>query len=131
MQHVEGGVKTLKNDTKEMIRQAAVSEFMDKGFAGASLRQIVKNAGVTTGAFYKYYPTKEALFAELVEEHAEHIYNIYDEILADFEELSPEAQTARMKETSRLCRCRRLYHPELRIVSCGNGNEIPSSLKVA
>ena len=56
-----------------MIRQAAVSEFMDKGFAGASLRQIVKNAGVTTGAFYKYYPTKEALFAELVEEHAEHI----------------------------------------------------------
>ena len=91
----------MKNDTKEMIRQAAVSEFMDKGFAGASLRQIVKNAGVTTGAFYKYYPTKEALFAELVEEHAEYIYNIYDEILADFEELSPEAQTARMKETSR------------------------------
>ena len=77
----------MKNDTKEMIRQAAVSEFMDKGFAGASLRQIVKNAGVTTGAFYKYYPTKEALLAELVEEHAEHIYNIYDEILADFEEL--------------------------------------------
>ena len=36
-----------------------------------------------------------------MEEHAEHIYNIYDEILADFEELSPEAQTARMKETSR------------------------------
>ena len=52
----------MKNDTKEMIRQAAVTEFMDKGFAGASLRQIVKNAGVTTGAFYKYYPTKEALF---------------------------------------------------------------------
>ena len=91
----------MKNDTKEMIRQAAVSEFMDKGFAGASLRKIVKNAGVTTGAFYKYYPTKEALFAELVEEHAEHIYNIYDEILANFEELSPEEQTARMKETSR------------------------------
>ena len=90
----------MKNDTKEKIRQAAVSEFMDKGFAGASLRQIVKNAGVTTGAFYKYYPTKEALFAELVEEHAEHIYNIYDEILADFEELPPEEQTARMKEIS-------------------------------
>ena len=37
--------------TLENIQEAALTEFLDKGFLGASLRQIVKNAGVTTGAF--------------------------------------------------------------------------------
>lgn len=32
-------------DTLERIQQAALEEFSEKGFLGASLRQIVKNAG--------------------------------------------------------------------------------------
>ena len=56
--------------TLENIQEAALTEFLDKGFLGASLRQIVKNAGVTTGAFYGYFPNKEALFAAIVEPHA-------------------------------------------------------------
>ena len=44
--------------TLERIQEAAMTEFLDKGFLGASLRQIVKNAGVTTGAFYKTILTK-------------------------------------------------------------------------
>lgn len=31
--------------TLEKIQQAALTEFLDKGFLSASLRQIVKNAG--------------------------------------------------------------------------------------
>ena len=56
--------------TLEKIQQAALDEFSEKGFFGASLRQIVKQAGVTTGAFYGYYSSKEALFAAIVEPHA-------------------------------------------------------------
>lgn len=41
-------------------------EFLEKGFKDASLRNIVKRAGVTTGAFYGYYPDKKALFEALV-----------------------------------------------------------------
>ena len=52
------------SDTLEKIQQAALEEFSEKGFLGASLRQIVKNAGVTTGAFYGYFSSKEALFME-------------------------------------------------------------------
>ena len=51
------------NGTLEKIHEAAMAEFLDKGFQGASLRQIVKNAGVTTGAFYGYFSGEEALFA--------------------------------------------------------------------
>ena len=56
--------------TLEKIQQAAMEEFSEKGFQGASLRQIVKQAGVTTGAFYGYFSSKEALFASIVEPHA-------------------------------------------------------------
>ena len=48
-------------DTLERILQAAMEEFSEKGFLGASLRQIVKRAGVTTGAFYGYFSSKETL----------------------------------------------------------------------
>ena len=58
--------------TLEKIQEAAMSEFLDKGFLGASLRQIVKNAGVTTGAFYGYFSSKEALFASIVEPTPRH-----------------------------------------------------------
>ena len=56
--------------TLENILQTAMEEFSDKGFLGASLRQIVKRAGVTTGAFYGYFSSKEALFSAIVEPHA-------------------------------------------------------------
>ena len=48
--------------TLHLIRSAAMQEFLKKGFKSASLRNIVKIAGVTTGAFYGYYDSKEDLF---------------------------------------------------------------------
>ena len=42
----------MKDDreTKEKLLASAEHEFMEKGYQGASLRNISKNAGVTTGA---------------------------------------------------------------------------------
>ena len=57
--------------TLQKIHQVAIQEFLEKGFQGASLRNIVKEAGVTTGAFYGYYKSKEELFDALVKEHAD------------------------------------------------------------
>lgn len=44
-------------DTLERIQQAALDEFSEKGFLGASLRQIVKHAGVTTAALLRSWFT--------------------------------------------------------------------------
>ena len=60
--------KTMKQQeetTLERIRRAAMKEFQEKDFLSASLRRIVKAAGVTTGAFYGYFDSKEALFESL------------------------------------------------------------------
>lgn len=61
----------------EAILHAAEIEFLEKGFQNASLRNIVKEAGVTTGAFYRYYPSKDALFAALVEPHANYVKGLF------------------------------------------------------
>lgn len=54
--------------TLNLIHTAAMQEFLEKGFKSASLRNIVKTAGVTTGAFYGYYNSKEDLFEALMGE---------------------------------------------------------------
>ena len=88
------------SDTLEKIQQAALEEFSEKGFLGASLRQIVKNAGVTTGAFYGYFSSKEALFASLVEPHAAALMGRFMEAQTCFAELPEEEQPAHMGESS-------------------------------
>ena len=45
--------------TLERIHLAAKAEFLEKGYKDASLRNIVKSVGMTTGAFYGYYKSKE------------------------------------------------------------------------
>src|SRR5699024_10391459 len=88
---MEGPMETKSNATLENIQQAALVEFLDKGFLGASLRQIVKNAGVTTGAFYGYFSSKEALFASIVEPHAAALMGRFMQAQTSFAEL-PEAE---------------------------------------
>ena len=78
--------------TLEKIQEAALAEFLDKGFQGTSLRQIVKNAGVTTGAFYGYFSSKEALFNALVEPHATALMGMFMEAQIAFAELPEEQQ---------------------------------------
>lgn len=63
-----GGAYLPKTDrgTLNKIHEAAKKEFLEKGFKDASLRNIVKTVGVTTGAFNGYYKSKEELFEALV-----------------------------------------------------------------
>ena len=87
-------------DTLERIQQAALEEFSEKGFLGASLRQIVKNAGVTTGAFYGYFSSKEALFASIVEPHAAALMGRFMQAQTGFAELPEKEQPEHMGEAS-------------------------------
>ncbi|HIV21544.1 MAG TPA: TetR/AcrR family transcriptional regulator, partial [Candidatus Scatomorpha stercorigallinarum] len=89
--------------TRDNILRAAMAEFLDKGFQGASLRQIVKNAGVTTGAFYGYFSSKEALFNALVEPHAAALMGKFMEAQTSFAELPEEQQSDHMGVESSHC----------------------------
>lgn len=89
--------------TLQAILTAAKAEFLEKGFRGASLRNIVKTANVTTGAFYGYYKSKEALFDALVGKQADYVLSIYNKAQADFAMLPPDEQKKHMSEISGTC----------------------------
>lgn len=65
-----------EKETKDNLLKSAKKEFIQKGYQKASLRNICKNAGVTTGALYFFFNDKEDLFGSLVEEPLKNLYNI-------------------------------------------------------
>jgi len=42
--------------------------FAQKGYSSITMRQMAQGLGVSTGTLYHYFPSKEALFVQLVEE---------------------------------------------------------------
>ncbi len=53
-------------NAKERILEAALEVFSHKGFHPATMDEIAEKAGVGKGTLYRYFETKEKLFAELV-----------------------------------------------------------------
>jgi AcrR family transcriptional regulator len=52
---------------KELLGQC-FNLFAEKGYAAITMRQIATGLGVSTGTLYHYFPSKEALFEQLLEE---------------------------------------------------------------
>ena len=66
------------NLTKERILNCAMKEFCDKGYNNTNIRNIAKKANVTTGAIYNHFENKENLFANIISDVAENLFNIFE-----------------------------------------------------
>ncbi|WP_164470886.1 TetR/AcrR family transcriptional regulator [Vaginisenegalia massiliensis] len=51
--------------SKEELMHVARQVFFDKGFKATNVAEIAKVSGMAVGSFYKYYPSKEAIFLEI------------------------------------------------------------------
>ena len=76
----------------EKIIECAKTEFLEKGFEGASMRRVAENAGYTTGMLYGRFADKGELFKAIVKASAEKLYSYYTEVQENFAALSPETQ---------------------------------------
>ncbi|MDD3251659.1 MAG: helix-turn-helix domain containing protein [Lachnospiraceae bacterium] len=96
-------MSNVEQVTLNLIRSAAMQEFLEKGFKSASLRNIVKTAGVTTGAFYGYYNSKEALFEALVGGQYDYLMSCFCKAQQEFADLPPDKQPGNLSTTSGAC----------------------------
>ena len=55
-----------KQDTREKLLVAAAACFAEKGYAGCSVADIARKAGVAQGAMYVHFKNKEALFIAMI-----------------------------------------------------------------
>ncbi|MFC4402936.1 TetR/AcrR family transcriptional regulator [Gracilibacillus xinjiangensis] len=65
--------------SRKLMLQIAAEEFAKNGFHHTKISTIVKRAGVTQPAFYLYFPSKEAIFQELIDQF---IYKL-EELIGD------------------------------------------------
>ena len=68
----------------DKITAAARAEFLEKGYAGASLRKIAENAGVTVGAIQTRYRSKDELFQSLLQPFLDEIAAVFQTVRADY-----------------------------------------------
>lgn len=60
------------NEYRKNLLGRAFDLFAQKGFAAVTMREIAQGLGVSTGTLYHYFPSKEALFEQLMHEKADY-----------------------------------------------------------
>ena len=84
----------------ERILGCAKEEFLEKGYADASIRTIAQNAGVSTSTIYTRYSDKEGLFRFLVEPVSDGLKELLQQSLNTFSSLPGNEQRERFIEYS-------------------------------
>src|SRR5215475_11789935 len=69
--------------TVAALLEATAYVLVREGYARASTNRIAKVAGVNIGSLYQYFPSKDALIAELIDRHLEEIARVLGVGLAE------------------------------------------------
>ncbi len=64
---------------KNIIKEAAMSEFANVPFEKASINKIIKAAGISRGSFYTYFEDKHDILAYIFEDVGEHFQDTWKE----------------------------------------------------
>ena len=72
-------MQVLKEEVRQKIKKAAISEFEENGYQKTSMRSIALNAGVTVGNLYRYFENKDDLFNVIIQPAFQEIYKFIDE----------------------------------------------------
>lgn len=67
------------------IESAALEFFTTQGFHGTNIRDIAEKAGVSQGAIYMYYPSKEAIFEGLVRSYRHSMRKFLERVFRSME----------------------------------------------
>lgn len=66
------------SDTRAQILDAAEALVFTHGYAGTSVDAILERAGLTKGAFFHYFPSKQALAQALIERYAAQDWELFE-----------------------------------------------------
>ena len=72
-------IKKPKQERTGEIIQAAVDEFLEKGYDGTSMESIARRAGVSKGGLYHHFSSKEDILLQANQKLNEPVYSIMQE----------------------------------------------------
>ena len=91
------------SETERIILETAKREFLERGFIGTSMRRIAGLSGVTTGALYGYFASKEEIFDSLVKDAYDAVMGAYRKAHEEFAALPYEEQVSGMGTITARC----------------------------
>jgi AcrR family transcriptional regulator len=71
----------MRDTSREKIRLAALSQFSKKGLFAARIQDIAEEAGISQGLMYRYYNSKDEIFADLIEDALDKISKASTDVL--------------------------------------------------
>lgn len=89
-----------KTENHEKIISSARKEFMTYGFKDASMRRIATDSGMSAAGLYKHFPSKEDMFAALVEPAYQGLVEMYHESRNDMHRMLSTSDLSHVWETS-------------------------------
>src|SRR3546814_8603477 len=88
-------LQRLTERKREAILQAAIAEFRSSGFEITSMDKIAATAGVSKRTVYNHFPSKEALFAEILN-------RLWNSITAEQDMARSEEHTSELQSLMRI-----------------------------
>ena len=71
----------ISADKRQRVLYSAKRAFAERGFSGANVNEIAKEACISVGALYKYFRSKEDIFLAIIEASRELLESTLDAIL--------------------------------------------------
>lgn len=72
---------------RDAILAAAQDEFTDRGYGATKMLDIARRVGVSVGALYRHFDSKEAIFGSLMERAADGVLDKLDRTVREVEDL--------------------------------------------
>ncbi len=76
-------VPTYTEDAKKRILQAASEQFKEKGYFLSSMDDIARRLGISKGAIYRYFDSKESILASLYSNAPDNLRSLFSDASAD------------------------------------------------
>ena len=82
----------LPKEKRERILRVITEEFADNGFQNTSVSQIAKKSGISVGAVYKYFESKEEMFSFVVKDGLSQLEDVLSALAQSDEDIALKAE---------------------------------------
>lgn len=122
-QKMRKNFQSTSPERQRSIMTAAVREFAEKGFNGANINIIARQAGVSIGSMYSYFESKESLFLTVME----YCLTTLDEALTSIH--VTDGVIVAFEDMLRMARATSIKHPEITQIylDCASQSLVPLS----
>ena len=86
-----------------MILASVHRAFMEKGFDGASMQDLAREAGMSVGNFYRYFPSKAAIVEAIITRDLQDLERDFSDIIGSPDPMLRLRQTIRRHVEDNLC----------------------------